>query len=440
MRHENERVPDFVPVSSFESPPPVPKQIPKYVRHKARKKGKVTLNGKTHYLPGDYESDESRAEYDRLIAEFLSKQKSPDTANVTFRFLAVAYLNFCEVFYVNEDGQPSEEINQVCRSLKPLLALFGNEPTNRFGPRKLKKIREHMIASGLYRTTINDRISRILRMLSWAAEEELLNPNIVASCREIRNLQNGRCGDVPESQPVPPVEIEKVEAIRDYVGPVVRAMIDLELVTGMRPQEVRNITWGQIDESDSETWCYEPNQHKTKRKGKTRRIFIGPNGQAVLNKFLKAAPDAFIFSPRGAEAMRRAKQRANRKSPMTPSQRARDKQPVKRQLAEQYTKDSYRRAIVRACERAFGMPEQLRRIPQFLPEKEKARLREEAKQWRAEHCWSPNQLRHACGTFLRKKVGLDGARTVLGHTEKRTTEVYAERDFSQAREIMAVFG
>ena len=127
----------------------MPKRIPKYVHHRARNTGKVTINGKTHYLPGDYDSEQSRAEYDRLVAEFLSKQQTPDTANVTFRFLAVAYMKFCEVYYVNEDGQPSEEIRQVRRALAPLLTSCGSEPTNRFGPRKLKKIRDKMIASGL---------------------------------------------------------------------------------------------------------------------------------------------------------------------------------------------------------------------------------------------------------------------------------------------------
>ncbi|MDG1895033.1 MAG: site-specific integrase [Fuerstiella sp.] len=418
----------------------MPKRIPKYVRHRARNSAKVTLNGKTHYLPGDYDSDQSRAEYDRLIAEYLAKPKTPETANVTIRFLAVLYMKFCAVFYVNEDGRPSEEINQVRRSLKPLLALFGGEQTNRFGPRKLKQVREAMIASGLYRNTINDRISRIVRMLSWAAEEEYLNAHIVVACREVRNLQEGRCGNVPEGEPVQAVSLESVAAVREYLGRVVRSMVDLELVTGMRPQEVRNITWGQIDKSAPTAWCYQPRRHKTKRKGKQRKIFIGPAGQEILSQFLKADPDAFIFSPQEAEAERNAERRDNRKSPMTPSQSARQRRPGRRRLKDQYTKDSYRRCIVRACEKAFDMPGNLRRIDSTRSQKERAALQMEAKEWRAEYCWSPNQLRHACGTLLRAKVGIDGARTVLGHSEKRTTEVYAARDFEQAREIMAVYG
>lgn len=419
----------------------MPRRIPKYVRHKARNKGKVTFNGKTHYLPGVYNSEESHAEYDRLVAEFLSKQDTPDTANVTFRFLAASYTQFCNEFYVDAEGKPSEEGNQIRRAIKPLLSLFGREPVNGFGPRKLKQVREKMIAAGLYRNTINDRISRILRMLSWAVSEEYLNPQILNACREVRSLQVGKCGDVPEGQPVQPVDFERIEAVRQHLGPVVSAMVDLELLTGMRPQEVRNMTWGQIDRSDPDApWCYVPVRHKTKHRGKTRRIFIGPKGQAILGEFLKANPSAIIFSPRDSEALRRAQQREARKSPLTPSQRKRDSRLKKRQVAEQYTKDSYRRAIIRGCEKAFGMPDNLRKMDAKLPEAEKQRLRKQAQQWRSEFCWSPNQLRHSCGTLLRQKFGIDAARTVLGHTDKRTTEIYAERDFSQAKRIMAESG
>ena len=45
------------------------KRVPGYLPHKARGIAKVIINGKTHYLPGEYGSEESKAEYDRLITE-----------------------------------------------------------------------------------------------------------------------------------------------------------------------------------------------------------------------------------------------------------------------------------------------------------------------------------------------------------------------------------
>lgn len=53
---------------------------------------------------------------------------------------------------------------------------------------------------------------------------------------------------------------------------------------------------------------------------------------------------------------------------------------------------------------------------------------------------SPNQLRHNAATNLRKIHGLEGTRTVLGHSTTDLTQVYAEIDFDAARKIMEASG
>jgi site-specific recombinase XerD len=54
--------------------------------------------------------------------------------------------------------------------------------------------------------------------------------------------------------------------------------------------------------------------------------------------------------------------------------------------------------------------------------------------------WSPNQLRHNAATRLRREHGIDMARIILGHSNLRTTEVYAEADRERAIGIMAKIG
>ncbi len=329
------------------------KPIPKYVRHKARNCGKVTIHGKTHYLPGEFNSEESKTAYGRLLAEYLTGQATPDTANVTLRYLSVQYMKYCREYYVDEGGKELNEVRQIRLSLKPLLAMFGSESAMDFGPRKLKHVRERIIDTGITRGVINDRIGRIIRMLRWGAAEEYVPASVVQACRELRNLQAGRCGDIPEQRDVKPVTLEQIEAVRGHLTSVLRGMVDLELLTGMRPQEVRNMTWGQIDRSDSEAWCYEPSRHKTKRRGKRRRIFIGPEGQRVLRQFLKADPDAFIFSPQDSEAERFANLRKNRTTPLTPSQKLRGKRARTRVVANQYNKDSLTSSLTLTSRHGF---------------------------------------------------------------------------------------
>ena len=95
---------------------------------------------------------------------------------------------------------------------------------------------------------------------------------------------------------------------------------------------------------------------------------------------------------------------------------------------------------MRACEIAFDMPDELRKIPADLSAAEDEERKRLATEWRAKHCWSPNQLRHTRATRIREKYGIEAAATVLGHSDPRMTEIYAERDFEMAARIMREVG
>ena len=96
---------------------------------------------------------------------------------------------------------------------------------------------------------------------------------------------------------------------------------------------------------------------------------------------------------------------------MTPSQRARQrKADPRRAPKDHYTHHSYRRAIARACEQA--------KVP----------------------CWKPHQLKHACGSQVRKQYGAEASRIFLGHSKLSTTEIYAEADMEQIEKIALQLG
>jgi integrase len=158
-------------------------------------------------------------------------------------------------------------------------------------------------------------------------------------------------------------------------------------------------------------WVYRPQEHKTEHHDQSRQVLIGPRAQEILRPWLDRDPEAFCFSPAEAVAERNARKRANRKSPMTPSQSARKpKTNAKRRPRLRYDKDSYRWAIRNACRKA-GVPN-----------------------------WHPNQLRHSAATSIRARYGLEAAQTVLGHSKADVTQVYAERDLAKAHAIMAEMG
>jgi integrase len=196
-------------------------------------------------------------------------------------------------------------------------------------------------------------------------------------------------------------------------------MIELQRLTGMRPGEVTSMRSCDIDTS-GRAWAYTPSEHKTEHHGKERTIYLGPAAQEVLRPWLRPELTAYLFSPREAEAERRAHQRRHRKSPVQPSQRDRRSVQPKKRPGERYTTLTYGQAITRAIAKANREVERVggNEVPH----------------------WHPNQVRHNAATRLRKEFGLDVARVILGHSSPVVTEVYAEVDREKAISVMERVG
>jgi integrase len=231
--------------------------------------------------------------------------------------------------------------------------------------------------------------------------------------------------------------------------PPVQAMVHLQLLTGMRPGEACIMRARDLDMS-GRVWIYRPATHKTEHHGTHREIYVGPKAQEVIKPYLKLNTEAYLFNPIHSEEARNAERRRNRRSPVTPSQRRRKRKARRaRPWGNRYSVDAYRRAIQRACHKAFALPGHLglQRLPNGKAESYRAwrdRLTPEEQRgiqrWRRQHGWHPHQLRHNAATNLRREHGVELARIILGHATAFTTEIYAEVDRRQAIEIIARIG
>ena len=420
--------------------PRLTNKLPSYRLHRRSGQAVVTLGGKDFYL-GAHASPESRREYQRLVAEWLVNHKQPmPTANDQVKTscvaaLIVAYVKFAEGYYV-KNGEATSMIHRIRSALRILLDRYGKESVTDFGPLKFKAIRQAMVEQGLCISTIKDYTSIITRMFAWGAENELVSASVHYALKTVAGLRAGRC-EAKGSTPVKPVTEAMVEAVLPHVNSRVAAMIRLQLLSGMRPGEVVVMRSCDLD-TTGKIWIYKPASHKTEHHGRERLIYLGPQAQEVLKPWLKSDLNAFLFSPRDAMEEEWRLRRANRQSPMTPSQakRTRRRNPG-RTPGDRYTTDSYERAISRACQQAFSPPTHLRPAvladgtlqsnSAFRRDLDKAR-RSELNAWQKTNRWSPNQLRHNAGTLLRKEFGIDAARVILGHSSPKTTEVYAELD------------
>ena len=384
---------------------------PSYCLHKASGQAVVWVDGHCRYL-GKYGSDESHAAYRRLVAEwitdkrpFVTPKQLPEEVRADLRVseLLVVYLDFAREYYV-KNGRPTGEYRNMKDAIRPLGVLYETTPVREFGPAALRTVRERMITANLSRKVVNARINRLKRIFKWGVEHELVDSAVLQGLQSVSPLKEGR-SKARETNRVMPVPQQHIDAVLARVTTPVKAMISVQLLTGMRPGEVVLMRACDIDMSDR-VWEYRPASHKTEHLGKERIIFIGVQSQAIIGSFLKPEVDAYLFSPK--DVVLDVRKKLNPKNGRT--RKTLRVSGYRRCPSHRYERSSYQNAIYKACVKA--------KIPS----------------------WGPNRLRHNAATFLRKQFGLEAARVILGHTSAAVTEIYAEMDRKKAAEIMSQVG
>ena len=405
-------------------------RVPALRLHRSSGRAYVVLNGKAVYL-GRHGDPESQQNYQQTIAEWLAsgKQLPGDPDAITIKELIARFWMHAEQYYRTASDGRIKELEQFCLALRPLKELYSNTLATDFGPRALKAVQQHLVAMGWCRPYINKQINRIRHIFKWAVSDELIPGSVLHALQAVPGLRKGR-SDATEPEPVKPVPTELVKAVRPFVSRQVWAMIQLQLYTAARPGEICQMRPCDIDR-EGNIWVYTLKHHKNAWHGHSRKIWIGPRGQKVLSPFLLRDSDSYCFSPAESEAERRRRQSEHRVTPLScgnvPGSNVKNDPQLS--AGERYTTCAYRRAIARACDRAFPLPEPLTR-------KQEA----EQKAWRKAHRWHPHQLRHNAATNLRKDFGLEAARVILGHRSAAITEVYAELDQQKAIEAMLKIG
>jgi integrase len=397
-------------------------KIPSYRHHKARNLAVVTIDGKDVYL-GTHNSPESHERYKRLIAEWLAEgqrtvpsaaakclheQPAAVSKRPLVNELILAFFTHADRHYRRQDGKPTSELSEYRRTLGLLRELYGRTYADEFGPKALKAVRAQMIQTGWSRGVINQRVGRIKHMVKWAVENELIPPSVHQGLAAVGGLQRGR-SSARETEPVKPVSEADLAATLPFLNRHFSAMAQVQLLAGMRPGETCVMIGADLDMS-GKIWVFSPSAHKTAHHGHARRIAIGPKAQAILQPFLKAAGDGFLFCPRTAMLEYREERRRLRKTPVPENKKTRRKNKPRRQPGACYTPSSYAHAVRAACLKAKLAP------------------------------WHPHQLRHSAGTIIRREFGLDMARVILGHRSPQITELYAEIDMERAREVMEKLG
>jgi integrase len=328
------------------------------------------------YYLGKYGSEASRREYDRIIAEFVANGRQ---ARYCPDEILIENLIAQYVHYINAEIDYSQNSRErINRTLRFLNEFYGKQPASAFSPMALKALRQRMLEQELARDTINQYIGIVKQVFYWGCEEEIIPADIAGALRMVRSLQRGRTS-AKEHREVKPVDDAIVEKTLKHLKPQIQDMVKVQRLISGRPQDVMNMRPCDIDRS-GEIWKYTPFTHKTKKRGKIRELPIGPKAQQILLRYLdscKGNQEGFVFTRRNGR---------------------------------QYTSTAYANLVTAAC-RIAGVPH-----------------------------WSPNQLRDTGGTAVWEKFGLEYAQAVLGHSDAKTTEIYAKASFEKAAKVAREIG
>jgi integrase len=361
-------------------------RTPKYRRHSTRDLGFVEHDGKRIYFAGAYHSAESHEAYREFLKSqgFITYDAGQEiNGAVTLSLLAARFMDYVDASYPS--GRKSRGANLI-GSAKHLLHFSGDDLAVRFTPKRLKAFQQWLIErkNKLSRRYINDTTANIKFLFKWAVSEELIPVATYQALLTVAGLKRGRT-KAKEIPPRRPVTLEHFKATLPKLSATVRVMAQVHWLTGVRSQSLCEARVSQFDRT-GKLWLWRP-KHKTEHLGHELTVFIGPKAQKLLAPLLDGKkPSDFVFQPKNKRGRRSKRYRSF------------------------YDPDSYRRAVMRAAKLA-GVPH-----------------------------WSPHRLRHARGTLVREKHGLEAAQAALGHLRLDTTQLYAQKQLALARMVAETMG
>lgn len=230
-------------------------------------------------------------------------------------------------------------------------------------------------------------------MLEWALDEALITATVKAELSQVKGVKRGRSA-APERAPVRAIDDTTISSTLAHMMHNTADMVQVHRLTGMRPGELCGMRWRDIDTTRT-PWIYrvpaEINKNDWRGElGRPRVVCIGPKAREILERHRESE---IPFSPKTAMIEYLTAKRDARKTPLY-GEKKNAAVHVPRTLGERWTTDGYSRTIRAACRRAGIAP------------------------------WAANRLRHAFGTEVRRRYGLEAARAVLGHTGGSVTDIY----------------
>jgi integrase len=341
------------------------------------------MHGKDNYRSfGPWGSTEAVNAYRRFASEWavgaFECKPVPSGGSVCVAEILLGWIPWVEREF-QKNGKPTSTV-AFCKAAATRLAeLYGTYDAKAFGPDELRAVRDTWVKDGFVRDTCNAYTYWITRCFAWAVSKKHVPSETHAALLAVETLLPGRttAPDRPRKKPADSQAVAMALAhLRDDPrGHVIRVMVNVQRLTGMRPQHLCEMRLSAINNAE-DVWVYSPppSGNKTHHRGIAPRFYFGPQVQALLFPLLDGCgPDEFVFAWTDKAGKRHSIRR-----------------------------DAYGLAVGLAC-RDAGMSE--------------------------EDSWRPHQLRHALATEVAKRSqSLERAAAAIGDTVETLARHYVALD------------
>lgn len=286
----------------------------------------------------------------------------------------------------------------VRKVLGLLLDEFGNTPTDDFDSVAYRRAQEIVACEGLRKADgkkvwsfshVNKLLKYLVAVLKWGVSRKLFS---AANLLEIKTVEPVGKGDevyeLEVNEPRTEVPDHVILESLKYLTPILRDMVRIQRIAGMRPSEVCALRVEHV--LSAKDGVIEVREHKTARFGTRRYYAFTPDEMRILKRRCSGKGfDEYVFTPRDAYL------EAVEGQAIAPEKL--DKALAR--YGEKYDSHAYGRAIKRKLDAAR---EQGAKIPH----------------------WTPYQIRHTFVTENSLKYGMEMASSLAGHKSLRTTEIY----------------
>jgi integrase len=364
--------------------------IAKYRKHSSGK-AFVEHEGKRHYLPGKYNSLESRRAYKNFVRHNLSiettPQSLPDPQRLSIAGLVTEFLRWAKDYYPHNEGLNRGEYFNCRWALLPLVQAHGAEYANDWKPRDLIKWQSELEKEGTRsRSYINSMIAKVKRMFNWGVRSELISESTAGALAYVSALKSGR-SKAPETMEKKPVPRSDFEEVKIEVSPLIADMLQIQDRTGVRPDSLCNARNQQFTRNPLSGLLDWRPKHKNEFRGHELVIAIDKICESILQRYLDSTdPEEYLFNPG---------KHYNRKS-----------------YGKKYTTCSYYTAINRAIDRINRKREKIAKENNSEPV-----LME---------YWGPHQVRHLHGQDVFDKYeSVEAVQAALGQKTIKASEIYS---------------